>query len=254
MPDPVVEIIRAQQFIKLGPAFYREALNVVDIAIGKMEKIAPNELRLLHALLLAFPHPGMSSGELVSNARRARDIMNRIHEAYKTAKTGGRAHELRAIADDPVVFIQLAKMWQADGSVEKAIEAYQTAIEIHTRIQGEKKDVDSKEIVDVDVTSRDLSGLRMSNNLGALYLGQGNVDEAMRMFEQLLSQLGEVEGEEEEILQAVLLYNLGRAYEESKESEKAIEAYRGLLAKHPEHLLGEFRRGSNSMWSLNLRC
>lgn len=222
-----------------GPAFYREALNVVDIAVSKLDKNAPHELKVLHALLLAFPHPGMSAGELTANMRRARDILNRIHDTYRSAKAQlpkgeTRIPALRDLIDDPLIFVQLAKMWQHE-NVEKAIEAYQTAIEIHARVKGNK----GESVIDLEAHTRDLSGLQMSNNLGALYLGQQNTEEAMQMFEQMLSDLGEVDTEEEKLLQTVLLYNLGRAYEEAKENDKANEVFKGLLVRHPEHLPGE---------------
>ena len=240
MPDPIVEIVRAQVFIKSGTAFYREALNVVDIAVTKLggEKHAPPELQVLHALLLAFPHPGMSAPELLVNAKRARDVLTRLHAVYKAASSGKA--ELREIANDPLVFCQLAKMWQGENE-EKAVEAYQTAIEIYTRVHMQQDQLTNG---DTDATSK-LMGIKLSNNLGALYLNRGNVEEAMQMFEQLLSDLGtQVNTEEEEIMQAILLYNLGRAYEGAHESEKAIEAYRGLLAKHPEHLHAKIRLSS----------
>jgi tetratricopeptide (TPR) repeat protein len=181
----------------------------------------------------------MSAAELTANSKRARDILSRIHDTYKLAKGRlakgeTRVHALRDLIDDPLIFVQLAKMWQHE-NVEKAIEAYQTAIEIHGRVKGNK----GESVIDLEAHTRDLSGLQMSNNLGALYLGQKNVDEAMQMFEQMLEDLGEVTNEEEKTLQTVLLYNLGRAYEEAKENVKADEVFTGLLARHPEHLPGE---------------
>jgi tetratricopeptide (TPR) repeat protein len=181
----------------------------------------------------------MSAAELTANSKRARDILSRIHDTYKLAKGRlakgeTRVHALRDLIDDPLIFVQMAKMWQHE-NVEKAIEAYQTAIEIHGRVKGNK----GESVIDLEAHTRDLSGLQMSNNLGALYLGQKNVDEAMQMFEQMLEDLGEVTNEEEKTLQTVLLYNLGRAYEEAKENVKADEVFTGLLARHPEHLPGE---------------
>ena len=106
----------------------------MDIAVSKLDKNAPHELKVLHALLLAFPHPGMSAGELTANMRRARDILNRIHDTYRSAKAQlpkgeTRIPALRDLIDDPLIFVQLAKMWQHE-NVEKAIEAYQKSLAI----------------------------------------------------------------------------------------------------------------------------
>lgn len=189
-------------------------------------------MTVLHAVLLAFPHPGMPATELNANSRKARDVLTKIHDIYRSARARGenQVWELRDVADDPLIFVQLAKMWQAD-NITKAVEVYQSAIEIQTRQTAVENNI--------DVDNRDLTAYKLSGNLGSLYLAQRNIDEAMQMFEQVLSDLGEPANLKEEILQTTLLYNLGRAYEEAKDEVKALEAYRGLLAKHPEFLYGE---------------
>ncbi|KAJ9120877.1 hypothetical protein QFC22_002812 [Naganishia vaughanmartiniae] len=231
VPDIVVEIVRAQNAISSGN--FREALNIAELAVRKIGSHAPVELNLVFALLLAYPHPGMPSSELASNTKHARDMLDSIHETYKRARNGkdGLA-VLRSVANDPMVFVQLAKLWQTE-NFEKAVSAYQTAIEIHSRVRASEESTTE--------TKRDLLGLKMSNNLATLYMLQGNTDGATQMYEQVVATLGEVNGEEEENFQSTLLYNLGRAYEDSNDIVRASEVYTTMLAKHPEYVNAKIR-------------
>lgn len=186
----------------------------------------------MYALLLAFPHIGMPAADQAANTKTARDILDRIHEDVKIARAAGAAstavQRMRGVAEDPEPFVLLATLWQKD-SLDKAVGAYQTAISIHTLVVA----------AEVEAMVKDVKGLQMSNNLATLYFLQGNIEGATGLYEEVLSKLGDPQGEEEEILQATLLYNLGRAYEDADEYKKAQEAYRGLLSKHPEYTHGE---------------
>lgn len=226
-PDTVVEIIAAQLAIQAGN--YREALNVIETAAKKLGQASvPLEMNLVYALLLAYPHPGMTNVELATNVKVARDILNQLHETYKSLrdKKTELAHRLRGIAEDPLIFVQLAKLWHKD-NLERSIDAYRTAIEVHARQAGDE---------------RDLTAIRMNNNLATLYLLNGNVDGATQLYEQAIGTLGEVKSDEEQMLQTTLLYNLGRAYEGGDDLGRAAEAYRGLLSRHPEYTNGAFGR------------
>lgn len=211
---------------------HREALNIAELAARKIGVQAPVELNVIYALLLAYPHPGMPSTELAANTKHGRDMLDGIHETYRRAK--GKKEEmaaLRGVANDPLVFVQLAKLWQTE-NLEKAVAAYQTAIEIHSRLQAGQDRAD------------DLAGLKMSNNLATLYMLQGNVDGAMQMYEQVVASLGEPVGKAQENFRTTLLYNLGRSYENSNDVVRASEAYETLLASHPEYVNGKYREGS----------
>ncbi|KAJ9105261.1 hypothetical protein QFC21_001628 [Naganishia friedmannii] len=253
VPDVVVEIVRAQNAISSGryrllfsktteglftnlvrlPGNFREALNIAELAARKIGSQAPAELNLVFALLLAYPHPGMPSSELAANTKHARHMLDSIHETYKRARNGKEGLAvLRSVANDPMVFVQLAKLWQTE-NFEKAVSAYQTAIEIHSRVRASEASPTE--------TTRDLLGLKMSNNLATLYMLQGNTDGATQMYEQVAASLGEVNGEEEENFQSTLLYNLGRAYEDSNDVVRASEVYNTLLAKHPEYVNAKIR-------------
>lgn len=210
---------------------YREALNIAELAARKIGVQAPVELTLVYALLLAYPHPGMPTSELAANTKHARDMLDGIHETYRRAR--GNKEDmaaLRGAANDPLVFVQLAKLWQTE-NLEKAVAAYQTAIEIDSRLRVGKDQ------------SEDLAGLKMSNNLATLYMLQGNVDGAMQMYEQVVATLGEPTGKAQEHFRTTLLYNLGRAYEDSNDVVRASDAYQTLLASHPEYVNGESPEG-----------
>jgi RNA polymerase-associated protein CTR9 len=174
----------------------------------------------------------MPSSELAANTKHARDMLDGIHETYRRAK--GKKEDmaaLRGVANDPLVFVQLAKLWQTE-NLEKAVAAYQTAIEIHSRLHAGQDQND------------DLAGLKMSNNLATLYMLQGNVDGAMQMYEQVVATLGEPTGKAQENFRTTLLYNLGRSYENSNDVVRASEAYETLLASHPEYVNGKYNERS----------
>jgi RNA polymerase-associated protein CTR9 len=59
------------------------------------------------------------------------------------------------------------------------------------------------------------------------------------MYEDVVAAIGEPKSTDEEVLQSTLLYNLGRSYEDAQDVQRATEAYRGLLARHPEYINGE---------------
>ncbi len=199
----------------------------------KIGPTAPVEVTWLYAMLLAFPYPGMSSEQRASWTREARDILDRLHEQVKVARTAGplAAAKLRGVTEDPDSFVLLARLWQND-NLDKAIGAYQTAISIHT-LQHAGEDAETA------TATRDIKGWKFNNNLAALYHLQGNVESATQLYEDVVSAIAEPKSLEEETLQSSVLYNLGRAYEDNNDYHRATEAYRGLLSRHPEYINGE---------------
>ena len=113
-------------------------------------------------------------------------------------------------------------MWQ-DESLERAIKGYETAVSINKEAE-------------VDGQPVHLRDVRISNNLGALFQLQGNVETAERTYQDSLSRLASENGKDAEVLKTVLAYNLARAYEEGGEVVKAAQWYRDVLRQHSEHM------------------
>lgn len=215
---------------------YREALNVIDILAKKLGRAAPVEIQLAYALLLSIEYIGMDASEVSTNKKHARDILERIHERYLKAKEAGAdiLNVITSLGGNHLTFVLLAKLWQEE-RVEKAIEAYKTAIEVHTLINA-----------DEGTTATDLVKEKMTCNLGVLYHVQGNVDSALSTLFDLQKRLVTMEETDSDgsadSLRTTVLYNVGRCFEEDGDLDEAISAYELVLRKHPEYLNGEYFR------------
>ncbi|AAW41751.1 hypothetical protein CNBB5210 [Cryptococcus deneoformans B-3501A] len=227
----IAELTLGQMAIKSGNL--REALNYIEQTAKRLNGQGPLEYTVLHACLLAYPHPGMSHDEVVRNRTLARNMLTEVHNLVASAETEADWAKLRGVGSDADVFVDLAKLWQGE-NVEKAIGAYQTALSIIT-----DNDLDSAQEPGLDPPS--FTALRLSDNLGALYHLEGNVETAERMYQEALQKIATQEGKEAETLKTVLAYNLGRAYEEGGDHAKAAQWYRDVLRQHPEHVESKVR-------------
>ncbi|WWC69705.1 uncharacterized protein I206_103648 [Kwoniella pini CBS 10737] len=227
----MAELTLGQIAIKSGNL--REALNFIEQTAKRLNGKGPLEYTVLHACLLAYPHPGMSNDELVKNRITARNMLSELHSLVATAETDEDWAKLRGIGSDADIFVDLAKLWQ-DESLEKSISAYQTALSI-------KSDSELENSEDLSLTPPDLKTIRMSDNLGVLFHLQGNVETAERMYQESLQKISSTDSKEAEILKTILAYNLGRAYEEGSDTVKAAQWYRDVLRQHPEHMESKVR-------------
>ncbi|WVN89020.1 uncharacterized protein L203_104236 [Cryptococcus depauperatus CBS 7841] len=224
------ELALGQIAIKSGNL--REALNYIEQTAKKLNGKGPLEYTVLHACLLAYPHPGMPHDEVVRNKQTARNMLKEVHNLVVNAETEEDWARLRGIGSDVDVFVDLARLWQSE-SFDMAIESYQTAL---STIADHDLETDS-----IDPAPPSLKSIRLSNNLGALYHLQGNVETAEAMYQEALQKVAGQSGEEIEVLKTILAYNLGRAYEEGGDNVKAAQWYRDVLRQHPEHLESKAR-------------
>ncbi|KAK6902689.1 hypothetical protein I203_107948 [Kwoniella mangroviensis CBS 8507] len=228
----LAELTLGQIAIKSGNL--REALNFIEQTAKRLNGQGPLEYTVLHACLLAYPHPGMSNEELSKNRITARNMLSELHNLVATAESDEDWAKLRGIGSDADIFVDLARLWQ-DESLERSISAYQTALSI-------KSESELDEIPETqDLRPPDLKTVRMSDNLGVLFQLQGNVETAERMYQEALQKISSTDGKEAEILKTILAYNLGRAYEEGGDTVKAAQWYRDVLRQHPEHMESKVR-------------
>lgn len=200
----------------------REALNFIEQTAKRNNGKGPLEYTVLHACLLAYPHPGMKDEEIAKNRLTARSMLTEAHDLVSSATTEEDWAKLRGVGTDADIFVDLARLWQ-DESLEKAIGAYQTAVSIATDEAEEGK-------------STDYRNIRLSSNLGTLFHLQGNIETAERMYQEALSKIASDEGQEAEVAKTMLAYNLARAYEDDGDVVKASQWYRDVLRQHPEHM------------------
>lgn len=197
-------------------------MNFIEQTAKRNNGKGPLEYTVLHACLLAYPHPGMKDEEIAKNRTTARTMLAEMHELVSSASTEEDWAKLRGVGTDADIFVDLARLWQ-DESLEKAIGAYQTAVSITTDEASESNSVDYRNI-------------RLASNLGTLFHLQGNVETAERMYQEALSKIADEEGKEAEVAKTILAYNLARAYEDDGDVVKASQWYRDVLRQHPEHV------------------
>lgn len=209
------------------PGNLREALNFIEQTAKRLNGKGPLEYTVLHACLLAHPHPGMPADEIARNRKTARQMLSDVHNSVASAETEEDKVKLRGVAEDVDLFLDLATLWHGE-SVDKAIGSYQTASNIF-RASSSQEDEGEEERVDV-------RQIRTASNLGSLFLLRGNTDSAEREFQLALEKLASETGQDAEVLKTDLAYNLARAYEENGEVVKASQWYRDVLRQHPEHM------------------
>ena len=169
----------------------------------------------------------MTDSEKVEEKTRARDLFDRVCKdigvsSSSLAQTNGHTANLtsssRKLADDPDMFIEIAKLYQ-DESLDRMERAYRQAL-----------------------TGSEAAGKvepRLVNNLGALRHLDGHLDEARSMYETALTHASNLDQSTAEAMSTSILYNLARVYEDQGETAKAKEAYDKLLARHPEYADGK---------------
>lgn len=205
----------------------REALNFIEQTAKRLNGKGPLEYTVLHACLLAYPHPGMKEDEIARNRATARSMLSELHQLVLSASNEEDWARLRGAGEDVDIFLDLAKLWQNE-DLDKAISSYQTAISVAADKDEEEKIVD-------------LRPIRTLSNLGALFHLRGNYETAERMYQEALQKLGSESGKDAEALRTELAFNLGRALEEDGDDVKASQWYRDVLRQHPEHMECEFR-------------
>jgi len=203
----------------------REALNFIEQSAKRLNGTGPIEYTVIHACLLAYPHPGMPTDEIARNRATARQLLTDVHAQVASAVSSEEEAKLGGVSHDVDIFLDLATLWHNE-AIDKAIGAYQTA----SNIFRDSTDAES------ETRTLDVRQIRTSSNLGSLFLLQGNVDSAEREYQFALEKLANETGQDAEVLKIDLAYNLARAYEENGEVVKASQWYRDVLRQHPEHM------------------
>lgn len=217
-------------------------MNYIEQTAKRLAGTGPLEYTVLHACLLNYPHPGMSTEEIARNRATARTMLSDLHTQVASAKSDEDYARLRGIGQDSDIFVELAKMWMEE-SLDKAVGAYQTAVKISTN-EGNNEAGEDKENGEDAAVPVDLKNVKMSANLGALYHLQGNYEDAEIRYQEALQKIAGKSGTEEEMMRTVLAFNLGRAYEEEGDIAKAGQWFRDVLRQHPEHMECEYPESS----------
>ena len=161
----------------------REALDFMEQTAKRMNTRGPLEYTVLHASLLAYPHPGMKEDELSRNRLTARNMLSEVHGMVINASTNEDVARLRGVSGDSDLFIDLARLWQ-DDSLDRTIASYQSAVSLNANEdEGEEYD-----------KAINLRAVRTASNLGAMYQLQPNIEIAQTMYQEALSKVAQSGG------------------------------------------------------------
>ncbi|CDZ96575.1 TPR-containing nuclear phosphoprotein that regulates K() uptake [Phaffia rhodozyma] len=169
------------------------------------------EVQAIYASLLAHPHAGLSAEEEKAERAQARVAFDRIQHTIDNTS----ADSIRDISDDPDLFVEMAKTWHGN-SIEKAAKAYRSAAEVRLKNEQPKSP-------------------QLLNNLASLAYLDGDLQTAETIYQEALTSSVGMEGSDVNDMKTTILYNLGRAYEGQGKLDEAKEAYRQILAIHPEY-------------------
>jgi RNA polymerase-associated protein CTR9 len=186
------------------------------------------------ASLRAHPRPGISSADAAQEKAKARELYDKVYKMLGLSditKSNGSLNgsgvslnrSQRKIADDLDMHAEIARLWQTE-SLDRTGRALREALR---RNEGQH----THKGVGVDP--------RLLNNLGVLSHLDGARVEARTMYEQAVTSASTLEGQFGEGMATSVLYNLARCYEDQGELGMATEAYKKLLARHPEYVDGE---------------
>ncbi|KAI0081989.1 RNA polymerase II-associated protein [Panus rudis PR-1116 ss-1] len=206
------------------------AIHTLDTLLQRPQAGNSIEATAMLASLRAHPRPGISSADQATEKTRARELFDRVCKALALPEdphpplngTDNKLNtSLRAIAEDPQLHLEIARLWQAENP-DRAERALQEAL----RIQQNNGTTDP----------------RILNNLAVLRHLSGHPDQARSMYENSLVTVSSSQSDTNEAISTTVLYNLARAYEDQGEDALAKEAYDKLLTRHPEYVDAKIRQ------------
>lgn len=187
----------------------------------------------------AFHYRGIADS--ATERKKAKDLYDQVLRIFATGKEGqgpgkqvnkfiAKSERVREIARDPEMFIEIARLWADDPSLERSLQAYQEA----------------ERIMEEDMGDEPEPSAPLLNNIGVLLYQKGDFSRAQDRFEQALTEIGnkihQDGGDVSERNDAVLIpctYNLGVTLEVQGNKEGALDSYQRILEMHSEWVEGE---------------
>ncbi|OAQ70423.1 RNA polymerase-associated protein CTR9 [Pochonia chlamydosporia 170] len=163
--------------------------------------------------------------------KKAITLLEGVRNAWKDPK--------RTIAPDASVLLNLARLYELD-QPEKALQCLQQVEQLEMdQIPESERPVDTEDEANAQAELRKLLPPQLLNNIGCFHSQAEKHELASEMFEAALSacmRIGEKEPSmDTDALVSSISFNLGRSYESRGLTDKAIEVYDGLLARHDDY-------------------
>ncbi|KIE03029.1 Tetratricopeptide-like helical, partial [Metarhizium majus ARSEF 297] len=163
--------------------------------------------------------------------KKAITLLESVRNAWKDPK--------RTIAPDASVLLNLARLYELD-QPEKALQCLQQVEQLELdQIPKSERPTDAEDEAAAQVEMRKFLPPQLLNNIGCFHSQAEKHELASEMFEAALSacmRIGEKEpGMDTDALVSSISFNLGRSYESRGLTDKAMEVYEGLLARHDDY-------------------
>lgn len=162
--------------------------------------------------------------------KKAIALLEGVRSAWKDPK--------KALSPDSSVLLNLARLYESDNP-DKALQCLQQVEQLELdQIPASERPEDAGD-ARAQVAIRRLLPPQLLNNIGCFHSQAEKHELASDMFEAALGacmRIGERDAEmDTDALVSTISFNLGRSYESRGLTDKAVEVYEGLLARHDDY-------------------
>ena len=164
--------------------------------------------------------------------KKAITFLENVRNAWKDPK--------KTFTPDASVLLNLARLYETD-SPERALAClYQVETLELDQIPSSQYPEDAKDDQEAKLHMRKFLPPQLLNNIGCFHSQAEKHELASEMFEAALGacmRAGELDPEmDTDALVSTISFNLGRSYESRNMTDKAVEVYEGLLARHEDYV------------------
>ncbi|KAJ6446378.1 RNA polymerase-associated protein CTR9 [Purpureocillium lavendulum] len=165
-----------------------------------------------------------------SEMKKAIALLEGVRNAWKDPK--------KALAPDSSVLLNLARLYETE-QPEKALQCLQQVEQLELDQIPPSERPESTDDAEAQAAIRKLLPPQLLNNIGCFHYQSEKHELASDMFEAALGacmRIGEKDPEmDTDALVSTISFNLGRTYESRGLTDKAVEVYDGLLARHDDY-------------------
>ncbi|KAK4091214.1 hypothetical protein Purlil1_4228 [Purpureocillium lilacinum] len=165
-----------------------------------------------------------------SEMKKAITLLEGVRSAWKDPK--------KALAPDSSVLLNLARLYETE-QPDKALQCLQQVEQLELAQIPDSERPEAAEDAEAQAAIRKLLPPQLLNNIGCFHYQSEKHDLASDMFEAALGacmRIGEKDPEmDTDALVSTISFNLGRTYESRGLTDKAVEVYEGLLARHDDY-------------------
>ncbi|KAL6403767.1 RNA polymerase II-associated protein [Ilyonectria robusta] len=163
--------------------------------------------------------------------KKAITLLEGVRTAWKDPK--------KTLAPDASVLLNLARLYETDHP-DKALQCLQQVEQLELeQVPASERPTDVTDETEIRSATRKFLPPQLLNNIGCFHSQAEKHELASEMFEAALSacmRIGEKDPDmDTDALVSTISFNLGRSYESRALTDKAVEVYEGLLARHDDY-------------------